>query len=237
MKLSNSFVFILAILFLSIGFIDAKIITSSETHPLHVNIWDVDAIKQNQDFTFTWDTDQNGLLLNNTENNCSFFMIKQGATMPSFENPDAPNAPGIYGLYQTIKGGNFSTTGTYNVQIDCYVPTNTSISGNVLIQFDVTPTGVLDNDRDIRSIPYLYLSIIAIVLTSITYMTDKLRVLKYFMGMFLMVIGVMIFTYGINQFDALINLALGFIDICLGFLFLIQDAFHDEDNKEEIEED
>lgn len=136
---------------LTTGLVSAKIILPTQVSGLQINIWDIETIPQGQDFTFVWDTSQNGMLLNNTQNNCSFFMIKQGSATQSFSNINTPNAPGTYGLYQTIKGGNFSTLGTYNVQIDCYMPTNTSISGNALLQFEVTADGNSLDDNNINN--------------------------------------------------------------------------------------
>ena len=142
-------------------------------------------------------------------------MIKQGAPTPSFENADAPNAPGVYGLYQTIKGGNFSTLGTYNVQIDCYVPTNTSISGNVLLQFDVTSDGNsvetnnIDNRTKFSFIVFFFILAAILILFGIMKEDSNLAMLGAFtlftLNLYTLINGFGIYKNSYTQIFSMIN--------------------------------
>lgn len=190
----------------------AKVITTVE-HPLHVNIWDVNSIPQGQNYTFTWDSDIDGLLQNNTNTMCTFFLIQAGTTNQIFGGT-ASDAPGSYGHYVTIDGRNLTVLGDYNWQVDCFLVANTSISGNALGTFVVTPNGNIASTPDILaiSLALLFVALLAVIFYIVAMTIKNFGIRLFFIalaGMALLACVGMALSYGENylyQFTEFLNL-------------------------------
>lgn len=134
---------IMTLLLLSIT--SGKIVTmGTETHGLHVNSWDINSIQQNKNYTFIWDTDIEGSLIKANLTNCSFFIHPAGV-IGTYHQSRATITSDGNGWFQTISSGNFSRLGQYDYQIDCFLLSNSSLSGNFLGSFEVTPSGSIAN--------------------------------------------------------------------------------------------
>lgn len=137
----KSFILLGIITLLLLSITSGKILTiGTETHGLHVNSWDVTSIRQNTNYSFLWDVDIEGSLVKANLTNCSFFIHPSGVIGTFHQSRGTITSDGN-GWYQTISSGNFSRLGQYDYQIDCFLMSNTSISGNFLGSFEVTPSG------------------------------------------------------------------------------------------------
>lgn len=157
---------VLLALLLVMPMLSAKVIAPADT-ALVTNLADIldESIPQNQDYTFIWDNTLSGVLLKNTDTNCSFVLFKNGLTQ-LYSNTITPNAPGTYGKYQTISGGNFSTLGQYDAQIDCCLNSNSTICTPLSISFQVTPGGMLSDTSTslIYSIIYFFVILMFVLI-------------------------------------------------------------------------
>lgn len=137
------YVLIFMLIILSIGISSAKVSPATiESHGLHINTWDFDYLSDKENYSFLWDVDINGLLQNASLTNCTFFIHRSGALgAGTFVSGVATMTPDDRGWNKLITAPNFSKYGQYDFQIDCYLLSNTTISGNYLGSFIVNPTG------------------------------------------------------------------------------------------------
>lgn len=138
---------------LTIGLVSAdKVVTTTTVGGLEINTWQPHTIQQNADYAFLWDVSQSGMLTKANLTNCTLFFNQNGVITTYFKQVGAITSDGN-AWYILVKGGNFSEIGHYNFQIDCYLLSNTTISGNALSSFDVTIDGnsLEENNVDNRT--------------------------------------------------------------------------------------
>lgn len=132
----NLLAFLFVLLFL-ISFSSAKQV-SSISNGLMINTWPIDFLLPETNYTFLWDLSQNGLLINANLTSCSFFGRRAGGPVPgTFVKSNGTITSDGAGYYFFADGKNFTVWGQYDYQIDCYLKSNNSISGNYLGSFIV----------------------------------------------------------------------------------------------------
>jgi hypothetical protein len=169
-----------------------KIITSP-TQGLQINSWEIGTIKQNQPYTIVWDvSDSYGMLLNNTEINCFIFLQKAGTTtvLIGGSSGNASRPPGdTRSWYKSVSANNFSQTGIYNYQVDCYKLNNNSISGNLLSTFEVSNSIYPNNQTNILE-PSLFIGLIlmSLIMLILSYIF-KNYIFAFFSGLLFLITG------------------------------------------------
>lgn len=178
---------------------------------LDINTWSIESVKQNAAHTFVWDVaDSNGLLMYNNQTNCSFFLIQAGTTN-QIASGIANRTPDDYGWYKTIPKNILSNIGQYDYQIDCFMISNNSVSGNLLNSFDVTPAG---NTQDNQA--FFILVVILIYAIALIGFFGKNEWITIIGGMAMIPLGLYMINNGLMIFRNSITDVLAWTTIGLG---------------------
>lgn len=206
---------------LSISSIYATKITTSAGQGLQVNSWTINSIKQYQNFTFVWDvSDANGMLLKANSTNCTFVTFPNGkfGMVTAGRGSITPDGNA---WYFTVSGASLSVIGQWNGQVDCYLLSNSSISGNLLDSYEVTPTGG-DRLNSLSIFIILIISSLSIILLGIVIGNEYIG----FIGGALMIIsGVYSMIYGIGNLSDTWTQAISYVIIGLGLIFEISAGY------------
>lgn len=198
-----------------ISFSSGKLIVSNaELHGLHINSWDIENIPQNKPYTFIWDIDMNGMLIKANLTNCTFFIHPAGVIGTYFQGVATKTSDGN-GWYQTIQGGNFTRLGQHDYQVDCYLLSNTTISGNLLGSVNVTPSGEINNTNLYYVLIFLFYAVAFIGFFG------KNEWITMFGGMALIPLGLFMINSGVFTFRNVITDVLSWTTIGLGAFFVI----------------
>lgn len=177
-------------------FATAGKVPTSPQYGLQINSWEVNSIKQNENYTFIWDvSDAEGMLLKANTTQCSFVNFPDGKLGKVISGLGSITADGN-GFYFNIDGKNLSVLGKYNYQIDCYLLSNMTISGNILDSYLITNTGKIQTNSDSINIFIIFIIILSssLFFSFVTYVSNNQFIKSIFIGLAGFSITIMIFT-------------------------------------------